>query len=166
MAPGRYRRLDGSAHGSTQSESSEESNAAPARSLEERASDKLWALGWIVAAILVSWWSNFLQVMLTPDPHISRPYLYAFMVGLGINTIFFLYLKVYLHRVVGLPRDSSIYDVWCPRVIPTMAATGVVSIFCILRATFPVWGFMSPFVLGIEFLGSLHLLHFVPWFPQ
>lgn len=121
-------------------------------------------MGWVATAILVTWWTSFLHVILAPDPRISLPYLYAFVVGVGINTVLFLYLKVYLHYVVGLPKtDSSVYDVWCPRVIPTITITGVLCTFFIIRATYPIWGLLSPLVLGIEVMGALHFLHFVPW---
>lgn len=118
---------------------------------------------WVVSAALVARWSDFFRVVLS-DSRLYRPPLYAAVVCLGINTVLLLYLTVYLHAVVGLPRgDSSVYDVWCPRVIPTMTGLGVLSFLLLIRATFPVWGFLSPFVLGLETLGALFALHFVPW---
>jgi hypothetical protein len=86
------------------------------------------------------------------------------IVGLlfGIQTILVLYLTVYLPRVKGL-TDSSAWEVYCPRIIPVMTVTGIVAIMLLIRAVWPVWGFLAPLILGIEAMGCLFALHFVPW---
>jgi hypothetical protein len=86
------------------------------------------------------------------------------IVGLlfGIQTILVLYLTVYLPRVKGL-TDSSAWEVYCPRIIPVMTVTGIVAVMLLIRAVWPVWGFLAPLILGIEAMGCLFALHFVPW---
>jgi len=59
--------------------------------------------------------------------------------------------------------NAEAWDVYCPRVIPTMTACGVIGCILWTRAMWPVWGFLTPFVGTIVSLGSLFALHFVPW---
>ena len=94
--------------------------------------------------------------------HVVKPLLYASLVGMGIITILVLYLVLYLPRVKGI-TDSSAWDVYCPRVIPTLTAVGIVTALMMIRSVWPVWGFLSPLILGVEAFGFLFFLHFVPW---
>ena len=117
---------------------------------------------WVVAAILVGRWTNFVKVILS-DERVVRPILHLCFVGLGINTVMLLYLTVYLPKVKKI-TDSAAWDVYCPRVVPSMTFVAIVTGFFMIRATWPVWGFLAPLILGIELLGSLFALLFVPWF--
>jgi hypothetical protein len=120
------------------------------------------AVVWVVLALLVGRWTHFPKVILS-DERVVRPVLHLAFVGLGINTIMLLYLTVYLPKVKNI-TDSAAWDVYCPRVVPSMTFVGVITAFLMIRATWPVWGFLAPMVLGLECLGSLFALHFVPWF--
>jgi hypothetical protein len=82
---------------------------------------------------------------------------------LGINTIPLLYLTIYLPRIKGI-TESSAWDVYCPRVVPTMTILGILTGLSVIRSVWPVWGFLSPLILAVEFFGCLFALHFVPWF--
>jgi hypothetical protein len=33
----------------------------------------------------------------------------------------------------------------------------------LIRGLWPVWGFLTPLIIVIEFLGFMFSLHFVPW---
>jgi hypothetical protein len=128
----------------------------------DRIADKLYALGWMTVSLLVARWTDFFHVLLSSD-RVNRPILYLAAVCLGINTILLLYLTVYLPKIVKL-TDSSAWDVYCPRVIPSMCVVGVCCGIFLIRATWPVWGFLAPLVLGVQAMGALFALHFVPWF--
>lgn len=131
------------------------------RSLSERLTDKFFALVWIFLAVVVAYTSDFFNVLLA-FPKANRGLLQLAAVCVGINTILFLYLTIYLPYVKGL-TDSSAWDVYCPRIIPTVTALSVLCGILLIRATWPVWGFLAPLVLGVEALGCLFALHFVPW---
>jgi hypothetical protein len=73
-----------------------------------------------------------------------------------------LYLGVYLPKIKGL-KDTEAWSVYCPRVIPFMTLNGLICIFTLIRSLWPVWGFLTPFILGVESLGLLFSTHFVPW---
>ena len=117
---------------------------------------------WVIAAGLLAKFTNFFQIILS-DGRVLKVVLYPAVVCLGINTVLLLYLTVYLPKLKSI-KDSTAWDVYCPRVVPTMTGLGVLSALLLIRATWPVWGFLAPLILGVEFLGGLFLLHFVPWF--
>jgi hypothetical protein len=116
---------------------------------------------WVMIALFVAKWTRFVPVLMSDD-RIVKPLLYASLVLLGINTIFVLYLTLYLPNIKKI-TDSSAWDVYCPRVVPTMTACGILTGLMMIRSTWPVWGFLSPLILGVEALGCLFALHFVPW---
>jgi hypothetical protein len=94
---------------------------------------------------------------------IVRPVFNIAVGQLTVNAILMLYLAIYLPKVKGL-HDSSAWEVYCPKVIPIMTANGVVCAMFLLRSLWPVWGFLTPFVLSIEFFGLIFVTHFIPWF--
>jgi hypothetical protein len=158
--------------------SSSSSSHGSRRSLSERVGDKLWGIGWVTAAILTAYATNFWSVVFLlqeavesdeasdsktiPQLLPNRSLLQIVGLLLGIQTILVLYLTVYLPRVKGL-TDSSAWEVYCPRVIPVMTVTGIIAIMLLIRAVWPIWGFLAPLILGIEAMGCLFGLHFVPW---
>ena len=120
-------------------------------------------VAWIVLAVLVARWTSFFTTIWS-GATANRTLLRLGFLGLGINTALLIYLTVYLPRVKGLV-DSSAWSVYCPRVIPAMAGVAVGTTLILIRATWPVWGFLSPLILGTEFMGALMILHFVPSYP-
>ncbi|KAL7577915.1 hypothetical protein ACA910_007549 [Epithemia clementina (nom. ined.)] len=161
--------------------------AAPVRQTwTERLHDKLVALVWMTVAVLVGYWAHVPTVLFRhghggsstnhpQDPTTTTTttmpvvvLLHVVAVLWGINLVLLLYLCVYIPRVVQrpLPVGKSWSDVWpiyCPRVIPTMTVLGVASLLLLVRATWPVWGFLAPAVVSVELLGGLFALQFVPW---
>jgi len=130
------------------------------RSIAERVQDKCLAALWVFIAAAVAWFTDFWNVILFSS-EANRPLLQISAFAVGIIVSLVLYLAIYLPRVKGL--DSSAWHVYCPRAIPTMIVTGFVTTFLLIRATWPVWGFMAPLVLGIEAFGVLFALHFIPF---
>lgn len=86
-----------------------------------------------------------------------------------------IYLGVYLPkiRLKGIKYDNvnsegsggigALWSVYCPRVIPFMTANGLVCFCVMFRGLWPVYGFLTPFVLAIESIGLLFLTEFIPW---
>ncbi|KAL7468522.1 hypothetical protein ACHAXS_008752 [Conticribra weissflogii] len=146
----------------------------PLRSRSERISDKLHALAWVVLACGVSSYTQLIHKMFTDD-RIIRPIFHIALGLFSINIILTIYLTVYLpHKFPDLSSQSSkskssasspaFWDVYCPRVIPSMTAFGVIGSFLLVRACYPVWGFSTPLILGIFGLGMFFSLHFIPCF--
>ena len=117
-------------------------------------------VGWVLAALLVARWTHFYSIIWMSDKP-NRWLLRIAMLGMGIIASLILYLTVYLPKVKKL-SDSSAWNVYCPRVIPTMTIVGIVTLLLFIRALWPVWGFLSPLIFGTEVMGALMSLHFLP----
>jgi len=127
----------------------------------DRLSEKIYALLWVSAAISLGYYLD-LPYTLLADQRIHRTPFNVATILLMINLVLLLYLGVYLPKIVGI-NDSSAWDAYCPRVIPIMTINGILCAFLGIRSLWPVWGFLTPLILGIEFFGCLFLMHFVPW---
>ncbi len=156
------------------STSSISSSQNPAnKSIGQRITDKIHAAVWVLFGGFVAKGTNTPLVLLSspPYPHgLShaqpiRPLLLVAMAQLTANFILLLYLGLYLPKVKGL-KDPESWSVYCPRVIPIMTANGVVCAFFLIRSLWPVWGFLTPFILGVEAMGLLFSMHFIPWFSN
>lgn len=155
---------------STSVSSNNNTNTLPHRTTTERIMDKCYAAIWVVVASLVFHYTDSAHVyLLTNDstaenhqkPTANVLLLQCVMIGLGINTVLFVYLLIYLPYVKGL-RDSTAWDVYCPRVIPCMTLIGLGIFILLIRATYPIWGFLAPIIIGIEAMGALFACHFIP----
>lgn len=138
------------------------SNTTARQPLSERFFDKVIAAVWVLIAVLVARSTKFWSTVLSSSSKANHALLQVFYLILGINTVLLLYLTIYLPRVKKL--DSSAWDVYCPRVIPTMSFLGVVQFLVLIRAVWPVYGFLGPLIVGAEAMGILFSLHFVPSF--
>ena len=54
------------------------------------------------------------------------------------------------------------WNVYCPRVIPTMTVLGLTCGFSLIRGLWPVWGLLTPLILGLVAMACLMSLHFIP----
>ena len=151
---GTYRRVASTEEASTKMQQDQQCRT---RSRRERLTDKLHAFAWVIASFLIVKYTDFFQTILYDD-NIFRPCLILAIIGMTVNLVLMLYLTVYL-RNLQYP-----WEVYCPKVIPTMTAIGVSTYVLLVRATFPVWGFLSPFILGIVGLGCIFGMQFIPWF--
>lgn len=143
------------------SNSSSSSSSPPTKTKAERVADKIHAFVWVVVASAVGWYTNLLPTLLTDD-RVNRPAFHLALICLVVNSVLVFYLTVYLPAFRNV-RSSAAWEIYCPRVIPTMTAFGLLFSVLFVRSTWEVWGFLSPLILGVESLGLLFSLHFVPW---
>jgi hypothetical protein len=164
------------------------SRRTPSERLRDRASAALW----VGAAVLVGRLSNFWTVVTLQQqnelqrgqqqdhggggvnstsssggPSSATPVPVAWLMqvaGIAILVAILLgmYLVLYLPYVKGL-TDKSAWPVYCPRIVPSMIAVSVVSYIALVRACWPVWGFLTPLVWTVEILGALFATHLIPW---
>lgn len=136
-------------------------------SLQERLIDKAIAAAWVVSGLATAYWTDTPKVLMMQhniDEGSNKPHVFLLqlvVIGIGIQTVLVIYLTVYLPYAKGL-TDSSAWTVYCPRVIPTLTAISVASFLLLIRAVWPVWGFLSPVILSMECTSLLFALHFVP----
>jgi hypothetical protein len=127
-------------------------------------------VAWTVSAYFIVHYTRLFHTIFT-DERILRPVLNAAIALFSINTVLFLYLTVYLPCIKFSKlansnisaSSSAFWDVYCPRVIPTLTACGIFGSFLLIRACYPVWGFLTPLILGWVALGAFFSLHFIPW---
>ena len=137
-------------------------------------------------ALFTGYQTDIIETFLSSSKPI-RPLLHLAITQLTINFILMIYLGVYLPKIrlkgiknkhshghgydnvnVNVNSEGSggigvLWSVYCPRVIPFMTANGLVCFCVMLRGLWPVYGFLTPFVLAIEFIGLLFLTEFIPW---
>ncbi|KAL3781838.1 hypothetical protein ACHAWO_009204 [Cyclotella atomus] len=165
-----YRRVADSDGEATRTKSDDALNQAPSRSRGERISDKLHALAWAVSAYFIARYTQLFHTILT-DERILRPVLNLSITLFSINAALISYLTIYLpcikFRKLANTKlsacSSAFWDVYCPRVIPAMTVCGLFGSFLLVRACYPVWGFLTPLMLGWVALGAFFSLHFIPW---
>ncbi|KAG1691322.1 hypothetical protein DVH05_026986 [Phytophthora capsici] len=150
-------------HGSDESDGDSDSEQLPEQraSRSQRAalwSTRLHAFLWVAAAGLVAYGTDFIRVIFT-DPRVKRGFFQVALVCTGINICITAYLAVYLPYIKRIQLEWSVY---CPRMIPTATIVGVVAAFCYICAFWPVWGLLTPGLLGLFFIGSLMTAHFLP----
>lgn len=122
-------------------------------------STKIQALAWVLVGGFVAYQTDAPFVMLS-DPAVDRKWFNVAVAAFAVNTVLCFYLCIWLPYV---QRVTMEWNVYCPRVIPTMSAVGVACGICLIRGLWPVWGLLTPFILGLFFMTCLMSLHFVPW---
>ena len=132
------------------------------RSRGERLEDKSVALGWVIVAIALARWTNFISVVWS-DPSLNRTLLRVAGGGFTVVVALFFYLTLYLPKIKGL-SDPSAWAVYCPFVLPILCLTGVITYLVFVRALWPLWGFWAPLLSGTEIMGIFMSFHFVPVF--
>ena len=75
------------------------------------------------------------------------------------NCVLCFYLTVWLPHVQRIDLEWNVY---CPRVIPTMTVLGLTCGFSLIRGLWPVWGLLTPLILGLVAMACLMSLHFIP----
>ncbi|KAL3811053.1 hypothetical protein ACHAXA_004564 [Cyclostephanos tholiformis] len=159
-------------------------------SRSERISNKLHALVWVVSSLSLAKYTRLFATICN-DERIYRPSLCVAISLYVANVVLTLYLIVYLPCRFPIPSDDDDIDdidididekrrnrrrrrtsasspefwrAYCPNVLSTMTIFGIVGSYLLCRACYPVWGFLSPFILGAVGLGFFYGLHFVPAF--
>jgi hypothetical protein len=130
-------------------------------------------VAWVVASYALARYIHLFDTLWN-DERISRPCLYVASSLYATNVVLILYLTVYLpykfptntgdRTYITSASSCDFWDAYCPNVLPAIVTFGFMGSYLLCRACFPVWGFMSPFVLGTVGLGTFYGLHFVPVF--
>lgn len=125
----------------------------------ETVATKIQALAWVVAGSFVAYQTDLPFVLLS-DARVDRPWFNVAVAAFAVNSVLCFYLCVWLPYVARVTLEWNVY---CPRVIPTMTAVGLVCGVALLRGLWPVWGLLTPVILALFFMACLMSLHFVPW---
>ncbi|EQC24948.1 hypothetical protein SDRG_17166 [Saprolegnia diclina VS20] len=129
-----------------------------APSKAEWLSTKLHALLWVAGACLLAYYLDVVRVALR-DPRVHRLYFNIGVASAGVNGCITAYLALWLPYVRKVDLEWSVY---CPRMIPTATVVGLVGALGFILGLWPVWGFFTPGILFVLFLGMLMMAHFLP----
>ncbi|KAH9104546.1 hypothetical protein LEN26_015008 [Aphanomyces euteiches] len=166
--PTSYRRLS-QAEGDEEKSSVEENVENEIEELKERmqeksvsraewVSTKIHAVLWIVGAASLAYFLDVFRVAFR-DARVHRIYFNIGLVCFGINCCITMYLAVWLPYVKKINLEWSVY---CPRMIPTATVVGLLCALMLTIGLWPVWGFFTPGILFVLFLGALMTAHFLP----
>ena len=72
-----------------------------------------------------------------------------------------LWDRILSHRT-GKPQKLE-WEIYCPRMIPTMTAFGVLFFVTIIKAMWPLFGFLTPVIVFVLFIGLIMITNFVPF---
>eukprot|EP00347_Sterkiella_histriomuscorum_P020286 403338390 len=120
--------------------------------------DRGQALCWITACAFMIYKTNFFR-QVWENPHKVTFFFDLAMIGIGINIAFMLYMTVYLPYIKRINED---FETYCPQLIPVVTVIGIVSFFSLLIALWPIWGWLTPIMMFILFMGYTMLLMFLP----
>jgi hypothetical protein len=123
----------------------------------EAVQTKIYAVFWTAAMLAVLYYTDFFRVCLT-STLVNRFWFNLSLVCWGVDAAAMMYLGCYL-PYKGITLEWNVY---CPRVIPTASAAMALGSLTLMFGLWPVWGFVTPFILGISGIGFLMSLHFVP----
>ncbi|CAM9603735.1 unnamed protein product [Heterosigma akashiwo] len=157
----RYKRVQNVEDDSPNPRSDREEAKKKRSDLIDTINAKIHALFWCAGAGAVMYYTDFIRVMLESD-EVNRLYFNLGVVCFGSNCCFMFYLTVYLPYIKKITLSWNIY---CPRVIPTMTITGLACGLFLIMGMWPVWGFLTPLILGVVFMGMFFSLHFIPPLP-
>ena len=136
--------------------------SASRKQLAENVSHKLQALLWIVLCSLIIYYTDFLKI-LVEDERVNRFWLNLSLVCFGICSAIAIYLifvlPCFTPKVLGKDVD---WNISAPRAIPAAAGSGVVLCISIHIALWPVYGLLTPVILGINFIAFIMTSHFIP----
>ncbi|XP_005089811.1 transmembrane protein 128 [Aplysia californica] len=104
----------------------------------------------LIAAVAVFYFADFLKVMM----YDQRVYITWYWIGttsftLHIGVCLFLAIYCNFFRKIGPDEWETRY----PKAIPIAAASFIIGILCLSVGLWPVYGILSPVILGILFLG-------------
>ncbi|TNV75939.1 hypothetical protein FGO68_gene13910 [Halteria grandinella] len=123
--------------------------------------DRGQALCWLLFAAFIVYKTNFFRE-LWENPHRVMFFFDLSLIGFGINISVMLYMTVYLPLVRGVPGESLDLEKECPQLIPVITICGIVSFFCMIFALWPIWGFLTPIIMFILFMGATMSMIFLP----
>ncbi|BBN01534.1 hypothetical protein MPTK1_2g08160 [Marchantia polymorpha subsp. ruderalis] len=117
---------------------------------------------WLSAASYILYYgdshSNFFTV-LTSNPRIVRRPFFVGLICVGINTLIFFYLAVWLRHVKKKDDD---WEEIAPGAIPTATILGVAAFLMFIFALWPVWGFLTIPLLVTLFMAFVIISPYLP----
>ena len=117
------------------------------------------AVLWVIAAGLTFYYADVAKVVLGGDARIRRVWYIIGVLCFGVCSSIILYMAVWVPRVLGIHLEPNVYS---PNMLPIAAVFGVVSAIALNVGLWPVYGLLTPFILGVLWFGGIMCAHFLP----
>lgn len=121
-------------------------------------STKMHAVLWIVVALVIGYYINFIKVCAQSDK-INRFWFNLGVILMIISTVLVIYMAIYVPRVLKIDYEPQVY---APRMLPL---TGVCTLFCglfFIIGLWPVYGLFTPGLVLLFWIATLMTAHFLP----
>jgi len=121
---------------------------------------KIQALLWCTGAAAATYFSDIINVCIS-SKKVNRFWFNAGVVCLTIAAVLVCYMAIWVPRVLKIQYEPQVYS---PRLLPV---TGAFSILCglfFIVGLWPVYGFLTPAILFVIWVGGLMSSHFIPVF--
>ena len=154
----------------------------------DRITAKLHALLWVGLSIALLVYTNLLKVAYSdarvnrcvhaflrrpfPSSTVSLPCLDAahfpltrYSLSLAV-VCFVANMGIVLYLTLWLPLVLKVtvpWDIYCPHLIPISTVLGLLVVFLLVVAFYPIYGMLTPLIMGILLMGFLFSTHFIPW---
>ncbi len=119
---------------------------------------RLHAALWVSGAGAAAYWSDLWNVVRS-DVNVSRGWLNAGLTLFVVSAALVLYMALWVPRVLKVDLDPAVYSPW---MLPATAAISCLCGLCLVVGLWPVYGLLTPALLGLLWVGSLMSAHFLP----
>ena len=116
--------------------------------------DRIHAIGWILATIFVIYYSNFFLVI-WENEKVNSIFFSIALIAFGI----FSSMTIYASFVI---KNIDDIEVTTPRLIPVASTVGFLCFLSSVIAFWPVWGWYTPAMLLTMLMGYLMAGSFMP----
>ncbi|KAH9492724.1 hypothetical protein Btru_026166 [Bulinus truncatus] len=106
-------------------------------------------------AIAVFYFTDFLNILLY-DVNIKSNWFWSGVVFLSVHVGIAVYIIFYQSFWKKLHADD--WEKKFPKIFPIATASFIIGIICLTVSLWPVWGFLTPFILIALFLGGVVII--------
>lgn len=107
---------------------------------------------WILASAAVTYYTNFFAVIKASE-HVQSWWFFLGSCLLAISLMIAFYCIIYLECLCGV-KD---YDSQYPALVPSATAAFIAAAICFNIVLWPLWSFLTPFILFTQFMGTVML---------
>ena len=110
---------------------------------------------WLIACVIVIYMSEIYTVLLY-DQRIVKLWFNvgAFLIGLTIAIAMFLIVWISCIK----KKTTDDWDKEYPSAVPVATFSFIVGSLCIMKSLWPVWGFITPVILSVLFMGVVVII--------
>ena len=122
-------------------------------------STKMHAAIWVAGATFAAYYSDIFKVCFDGDKRINKRWFAIGVFCFTVCSVIILYMAIWVPRILGINLEPNVYN---PRMLPTAAVFGVIATVALNVGLWPVYGILTPGLLGLLWFGGIMSAHFLP----